>query len=152
MYGNTHDTRPRRGRASDCDLHLPLVDFLWFWGFRVRFLKKLNGGPDLASHSPTRSKSSRSFTPHRRQQQVRNQNETTKQQVPWQVWLREVYERPGAFDGAVEVDEVYIGGKRANMSNAKRKELEGSGRGPASKATLVGAKNRETGRVQPSAL
>lgn len=31
--------------------------------------------------------------------------------------------------GPVEVDETFVGGKRANMSNAKRKELAGTGRG-----------------------
>ena len=33
------------------------------------------------------------------------------------------------FPGPVEADETYIGGKRKNMSNAKRKELAGTGRG-----------------------
>ena len=33
------------------------------------------------------------------------------------------------YDGPVEVDETYMGGKRKNMSNAKRKELAGTGRG-----------------------
>ena len=33
----------------------------------------------------------------------------------------------GGLGGAVEVDETYIGGKRANMSNAKRKALADSG-------------------------
>jgi transposase-like protein len=51
------------------------------------------------------------------------------------------------FDGPVEVDESYFGGKRANMSNAKRKELEGTGRGPVGKTAVIGAKDRETGRV-----
>ncbi len=32
------------------------------------------------------------------------------------------------FEGLVEVDESYFDDKRANMSNAKRKELEGTGR------------------------
>ena len=51
------------------------------------------------------------------------------------------------FDGPVEVDETYFGGKRANMSNARRKELEGTGRGPAGKTAVVGAKDRDTNRV-----
>ena len=33
------------------------------------------------------------------------------------------------FSAPVEVDETYIGGKRKNMSNARRQELEGTGRG-----------------------
>ena len=36
----------------------------------------------------------------------------------------------GPFDGPVEVDETYMGGIRKNMSNAKRKELADTGRGP----------------------
>ena len=52
-----------------------------------------------------------------------------------------------SFSGPVEVDEAYFGGKRANMSNAKRKELEGTGRGPVGKTAVVAAKDRETKRV-----
>ena len=33
------------------------------------------------------------------------------------------------FDGPVEVDETYFGGKRKNMSKAKRKEMADTGRG-----------------------
>ena len=46
--------------------------------------------------------------------------------------LRKAWEADGgSFLGPVEVDETYMGGKRANMSNAKRKALEefGAGRG-----------------------
>ena len=52
-----------------------------------------------------------------------------------------------SFDGPVEVDEAYFGGKRANMSNAKRKELAGTGRGPIGKTAVVGARDRKTGQV-----
>lgn len=51
------------------------------------------------------------------------------------------------FAGPVEVDETYIGGKRRNMSNAKRKQLEGTGRGPVGKTAVVGARDRATNRV-----
>ena len=53
------------------------------------------------------------------------------------------------FSGPVEVDETYMGGKRKNMSNAKRKELAeaGVGRGPAGKTAVVGAKDRDTNRI-----
>ena len=64
--------------------------------------------------------------------------------------LREAYLNGGGmFDGPVEVDEMYVGGKRANMSNAKRKELreQGLGRGTAGKTAVVGMKDRETKRV-----
>ncbi len=32
------------------------------------------------------------------------------------------------FEGPIEVDETYFGGKRSNISTAKRKELKGTGR------------------------
>ena len=51
------------------------------------------------------------------------------------------------FAGPVEVDETFMGGKRANMSNAKRRELAGTGRGAVGKVAVVGAKDRATKRV-----
>ena len=51
----------------------------------------------------------------------------------------------GPFDGPVEVDETYIGGRKKNMSKAKRREA--FGRGPAGKTMVMGAKDRETNRV-----
>ena len=51
------------------------------------------------------------------------------------------------YDGPVEVDETYMGGKRKNMSNAKRKELVGTGRGAVGKTAVVGAKDRATNQV-----
>ena len=64
--------------------------------------------------------------------------------------LREAWDASGIekFLGPVEVDETYIGGKRRNMSNSKRRELEGSGRGSVGKTAVVGAKDRHTNRVQ----
>ena len=56
----------------------------------------------------------------------------------------------GAFSGPVEVDETYIGGKRKNMSNAKRKTLEG--RGPVGKAAVVGMKDRQSNEVRAEAV
>lgn len=53
----------------------------------------------------------------------------------------------GPGTGPVEVDETYIGGKRKNMSNSKRRELAGTGRGGVGKAIVVGAKDRDTNRV-----
>ena len=63
--------------------------------------------------------------------------------------IREAFgaEGPVLFGGPVEVDETYMGGKRANMSNAKRRELKGTGRGPAGKTAVVAAKDRKTNRV-----
>ena len=51
------------------------------------------------------------------------------------------------FSGPVEVDETYFGGKRTNMSNARRKELAGTGRGAVGKVAVVGAKDRATNQV-----
>ncbi len=53
----------------------------------------------------------------------------------------------GLFSGPVEVDETYMGGKRKNMSNAKRKALADTGRGAVGKTAVVGAKDRETNQV-----
>ena len=51
----------------------------------------------------------------------------------------------GPFSGPVEVDETYVGGRRRNMSNAKRKGL--TGRGAVGKTAVVGAKDRATKQV-----
>ena len=57
---------------------------------------------------------------------------------------------PGGFSGPVEADETYFGGKRKNMSNAKRRELteQGAGRGAVGKTAVVGVKDRETKQVR----
>lgn len=55
--------------------------------------------------------------------------------------IREAWggEGEGPFDGPVEVDETYFGGKCRNMSNQQRRELarEGAGRGAVGKVTVV---------------
>ena len=51
---------------------------------------------------------------------------------------------PG-FDGPIEADETFIGGKRKNMSHDKRKES--TGRGAVGKAVVAGVKDRKTGKV-----
>ena len=51
------------------------------------------------------------------------------------------------FAGPVEVDETYVGGRRRNMSNATRRELAETGRGPVGKTTVVGVKDRATKQV-----
>ena len=48
--------------------------------------------------------------------------------------------------GPVEVDETYFGGKRRNMSNSKRKTLEG--RGAVGKTAIVGMKDRDSNQVR----
>ena len=64
--------------------------------------------------------------------------------------IRDAFSEPdkGGFAGPVEVDETYIGGLRKNMSNAKRKELAGTGRGAVGKTAVVGAKDRATHQVR----
>ena len=52
----------------------------------------------------------------------------------------------GLFAGPVEVDETYMGGKRANMSKSKREEL--TGRGAVGKTAIAGAKDRDTNQVR----
>ena len=56
------------------------------------------------------------------------------------------------FSGPVAVDETYLGGKRKNMSNAKRKELADTGRGPVGKTAVVGAKDRATNQVAATVI
>ena len=56
------------------------------------------------------------------------------------------------FDGPVEVDETYFGGKRRNMSNTKRKELAGTGRGAVGKMAVIGMKDRDTNQVRAEAI
>ena len=63
--------------------------------------------------------------------------------------IREAWNRPNGngngFSGPVEVDEAYMGGKRRNMSNAKRKEL--TGRGTVGKTAVAGIKDRKSNQV-----
>ena len=64
--------------------------------------------------------------------------------------IREAWGEDGEepFDGPVEVDETYMGGKRKNLSNAKRKALAGTGRGAVGKTAVVGIKDRPTNEVR----
>ena len=63
--------------------------------------------------------------------------------------IREAWagENGGTFQGPVEVDETYFGGKRKNMSKAKRKELADTGRGAVGKTAVVGMKDRKSNKV-----
>ena len=64
--------------------------------------------------------------------------------------IRETWsDNAGPFSGPAECDESYIGPKRKNLSNAKRRELKkaGVGRGPVGKIAVAGIKDRETDQV-----
>ncbi len=61
-----------------------------------------------------------------------------------EAWMPDA-DKGADYEGPVEVDETYMGGKRRNMSNAQRREQ--TGRGPAGKTAVVGMKDRDTNRV-----
>lgn len=50
------------------------------------------------------------------------------------------------FDGPVEVDESYFGGRQANMPKSKRKELAGGG--TAHMTAVIGIKDRDSNEVR----
>lgn len=60
--------------------------------------------------------------------------------------IREAFANQGTdeFDGPVDVDEPYVGGKR--------KSLKDTGRGAVGKAAVVGAKNRNSNKVVAKAV
>ena len=69
--------------------------------------------------------------------------------------LREAWGASGleaSFAGPVEVDETYIGGKRKNMSNKKRKALKDTGRGAVGKTAVVGMRDRATRKVSAAKI
>lgn len=62
--------------------------------------------------------------------------------------LRDAFEKEiGQLVGPVEVDETFIGGKRKNISNAKRKALEDVGCGAVGKTAIVGMKDQEISEI-----
>lgn len=60
--------------------------------------------------------------------------------------LRKAYElEVSLFAGSVEVDEIYMGGKRRNMPLSKRKTM--TGRGGVGKTAVLGAKDSDTNQI-----
>ena len=65
-----------------------------------------------------------------------------------EAWAEETGGLGNQFKGPVEVDETYVGGRRATMSNSKRKALAHTGRGAVGKTAVVGIKDRKANKVR----
>ena len=65
-----------------------------------------------------------------------------------EAWKQELGER---FEGPVDIDETFIGGKARNMHAHKRKQVI-KGRGAVGKTAVVGAKDRATNRVSATVV
>ena len=69
--------------------------------------------------------------------------------------IREAWKREQSpFLGPAEADETFMGGKRKNMPQAKRKALReaGAGRGAVGKTVVAGVKDRRTNKVSAAVV
>ena len=68
--------------------------------------------------------------------------------------IREAWaqEPKGRFSGPCEVDESFMGGRRRNMRNARRKALADTGRGAVGKTAVVGLKDRASNQVRAKVI
>ena len=67
--------------------------------------------------------------------------------------IREAWkpERRDRFEGPVEIDETFVGGKAKNMHAHKREQVI-KGRGTVGKTAVIGAKDRRTNRVSAAVI
>ena len=63
-----------------------------------------------------------------------------------EAWAHDAHFDEHRFDGPVEADETFVGGKAKNMHAQQRERL--TGRGGADKMIVVGVKDRATSRVR----
>ena len=134
--GAKHKTMPFRCREKDCCQRFSAKTGTVLEGSKIGFQKWM-----IAAFLLTTSlKSVSSMKLHR--------DLGVTQKTAWFMAqrLRAAFEATGptvVFEGPVEVDETYVGGKRKNMH--ARKKLEG--RGTVGKTAVVGIKDRETKQV-----
>ena len=138
QVGTKHKTMPFRCREKECSKRFSAKTGTVMEGSKIGFKKWM-----VATFLMTTSlKSVSSMKLHR--------DIGVTQKTAWFMAHRlrvALSDKGGVFSGPVEVDETYFGGRRKNMSNAKRKELAGTGRGPVGKTAVIGAKDRETNQV-----